>query len=146
MKNPVNNRGFALIYAVMIVALVSITIVAMTNFALIDIRQANKSLSAIGAYQAAQSALDAGWAEYQIGNRYCTTSTPPASKLSGLNSQIVNGTDVQKYDIEVCDTYLKVTGYYYFKGSRDSFGNSVINLKAEISGGNITKVYQTNGT
>ena len=141
MKNPVNNRGFALIYAVMIVALVSITIVAMTNFALIDIRQANKSLSAIGAYQAAQSALDAGWAEYQIGNRYCDTE-----KLSGLNSQIVNGTDVQKYDIEVCDTYLKVTGYYYFKGRPDSFGNSVINLKAEISGGNITKVYQTNGT
>jgi len=139
MKNTHYNQGFALIYAVMIVALISITIVAMMNFAIIDINQANKSLSTIGANQAAQSAIDAGWAEYQVGNRHCTGG---AGKLSNQDIGTVNGSDTQKYDVEVCDDKIIGTGYYYFKGRDTSFGNSVVTLKADISGGNMTKVYQ----
>lgn len=117
----------------MVVALISITIVAITNFALLDISQASKSLATIGAFQAAQSGIDDGWAQYQMdNNKFCgSDKKSPAQK--------VGDSEYQKYNFEVCPNSIIVTGYYD-KGKNKAF----VMLKAEISGGKIAKIYQIN--
>lgn len=135
MNKIINSKqnSFALIYAVMVVALISITIVAITNFTLIDISQASKSLATIGAFQAAQSGIDDGWAQYQMdNNKFCgSDKKSPAQK--------VGDSEYQKYNFEVCPNSIIVTGYYD-KGKNKAF----VMLKAEISGGKIAKIYQIN--
>ena len=72
LSNPPSGgkKGFALIYALMIVTLVSITIASMASFFVIDTWQTQKALGVAQAYQLAHSGLEQGIILFREGKDY----------------------------------------------------------------------------
>lgn len=106
MKTINHNKGFALLYAILIIFLFMITISAIVFSSLSDIRQYKQVKSSLGAWMVAQSGIEAGLANptnssYSCGN---LTHVPmDADPLKGY------------YIVEVCTTpskYIQSTGVF----------------------------------
>ena len=136
------KRGYALIYVLVFISIVSITISGIVAMSLSDIRQTRKVLATDGSFQMAQSAIEDGIAQIQLDGG--------ESRSTGYYN-IKNGT----YSI---DNKRKVTptpedrGDYWFQVSEGKkvdavgyFKGSKVRLNASCSGsipGTNCNIYQ----
>jgi hypothetical protein len=101
------SRGFALLYAILIIFLFMITVSAVMFSALADIRQYNQAKSSLGALMAAQSGIEVGLASKTIDS--CGNTTP-------VNINGGSDTSGGFYVVKVCvvspDNYIESTGIY----------------------------------
>ncbi len=141
-KMPKHN-AFALIYALMIITLISITLAAMASFMLIGFQQSRQTVLSAEAYQMAQSAIEEGIANYRLGtsSENCSSSTAPETKV--FDDSLTNTT--YKYKIYYCTTssppYIKGVGTAIIGVSTTNSNTSNFTLRADLSGsGMSTKV------
>lgn len=126
MNKTNNNRGFALLYVILIMFLFMITVTAMVFSSKAEIRQYKQAKSSLGAWMAAQSGIEAGIATKTTDT--CDNTTP--FKINGVN------TNDGSYIKIVCptDNYIESTGIY---------GGLKIKLRADIdTDGKVTGIYQ----
>lgn len=113
------KKGFALIYVLVIMTIVLISMTQILSLGLADSRQKNKVLATAGAYQMAQSGIEDGIANFNIGKpKDCV---PKYYKLSSNTrpsgaSHDSMATDQGDYQFNICPNYVTATGY--FKGSK----------------------------
>lgn len=129
------RRGFALIYAIMVVALVSITVVTTAKLFLSDYQQTKKAIGITSAYQMAQSGIEEGIARYKAGQRD-SCNVPVERTIDPAPA----GTKSAGYKFKICAP--DNSGFVLSIGSVN-VGNEIskIGLRADINGGVITNVY-----
>ena len=113
------KRAFALIYVLLIMTIILISMTSILSLGLADSRQKNKVLATAGAWQMAQSGLEDGIANYNLGKT--KDCTPKYYKLSNNTypTSIVHdaiSADQGDYQFSICPNYVTAIGY--FKGSK----------------------------
>lgn len=126
------KRGFALIYVVLLVALISVTVVALGASSLTNIKIARKADDTAKVRQVAQSGLELSAVEWTASNKDCSTITQlfmdPTDHSQG------------EADIVICSNYVESVGTY--NQSKMKFKAMIETNTASPDYGNILQVSQ----
>jgi len=108
--------SFALIYAVLLMLLISITIAAISTSTLSDIRRLKKTRETIAAYQIANAGIEDGIVRWKNSDRdHCSSTIAPTDIGDG------------KYDLEICSASNYIISTAHYKYTRMRF-------RADVSG------------
>lgn len=111
------KKGFALIYVLVIMTIVLISMTQILSLGLADSRQKNKVLATAGAYQMAQSGIEDGIANYQLGNKNANKFYNVLKKSYSDTIDLSSVTDDQgSYQVIIQGDKVNAIGY--FKGSK----------------------------
>lgn len=139
------KKGFALIYVLVITAIMMTTITSILTLGSSDIRQKNKVLYTAGAWQMAQSGIEDGIANYKKDTANCGKSgfynvknnTYAASRMESPRTNDPATDDQGDYTFTIACSPVSITAIGYSKGSK-------VKMKADIVSADNTKwnIYQ----
>ena len=136
------KKGFALVYVIIFVGIISITIASIASLGISDVRQARKALATDGAFQIAESGIEDGIANIQ------------SNVGRVLDKDIFyNVSDDSYYVTRIPSDIADDHGDYWFKVTSTSgaytvesigyFKKSKVKMKADCNGeGKLCNIYQ----
>lgn len=125
-------KGFALVYVLLLIALISATVIAVSSSSTIDIKMVRKISDTAKSRQIAQSGLEYGISYWKNIFEEITSCSDVKFKMYPSEADDKNG----YADVKICPDSITSVGNF-------DQGKSAMKAEADPASGMITKIYKT---